>query len=260
MLHLSSTQNNQLKRLKSLQDKAKKRKLENAFVIEGKKEITHAIKGGYQMEALFFKEGSEFELTETNKPTTELFSVTPTLLERFCYRKTSSVIAIAQCKTHGFDQLIQKNDSPFILVAESPEKPGNIGALLRTADAMDVDFCVLIDPKTDLYNPNVIRSSVGCLFSVPIVTSSIKQAFDYFEQHKINVYSAALTKNAQTYTQFDYTQATAIAVGTEDKGLTSAFLDQKNTPIIIPMRGENDSLNVSVAAGIILAEVQRQRN
>ncbi len=212
------------------------------------------------MEALFFKEGCEFELTETNKPKTELYSVTPTLLERYCYRKTSSVIAIAQCKAHGFDQLIQKNDSPFILVAEAPEKPGNIGALLRTADAMGVDFFVLVNPKTDLYNPNVVRSSVGCLFSVAVVITTLEEAFAYFEQKGIRVYSAALTEKAIVYTKVDYTQPTAIAVGTEDKGLSPSFLEQKNTPIIIPMRGQNDSLNVSVAAGIVLAEVQRQRN
>ena len=145
-------------------------------------------------------------------------------------------------------------------MAEAPEKPGNIGALLRTADAMGVDSFIIVDAKTDLYNPNVVRSSVGCLFSVPVITTSLKEVFDFFHHNNIQLYSAALTKNAKTYTAYDFTGPTAIAVGTESEGLSPAWLAHKSTPIIIPMLGQNDSLNVSVAAGIILAEVQRQRN
>ena len=145
-------------------------------------------------------------------------------------------------------------------MAEAPEKPGNIGALLRTADAMGVDCFIIVDAKTDLYNPNVVRSSVGCVFSVPIITSTLTEAFNFFHQNNIQLYSAALTKIAKTYTAFDFTGPTAIAVGTESEGLSPTWLAQKSTPIIIPMMGHNDSLNVSVAAGIILAEVQRQRN
>jgi TrmH family RNA methyltransferase len=145
-------------------------------------------------------------------------------------------------------------------VAEAPEKPGNIGALLRTADAMGVDCFIIVDAKTDLYNPNVVRSSVGCVFSVPIITSTLTEAFNFFHQNNIQLYSAALTKIAETYTAYDFTGPTAIAVGTESEGLSPTWLSQKSTPIIIPMLGHNDSLNVSVAAGIILAEVQRQRN
>ena len=101
---------------------------------------------------------------------------------------------------------------------------------------------------------------MGCLFSVPVVTTSLTEAFDYFHYNNIQLYSAALTKNAKTYTAFDFKGPTAIAVGTESDGLSPAWLAEKSTPIIIPMLGQNDSLNVSVAAGIILAEVQRQRN
>ena len=261
MLHLSSPQNNQLKRLKVLQEKAKKRKSENAFVIEGIKEIEHAINGGYQLETVFVKEEEPIvDLSNKISVDTDIISVSSALFERYCYRKTSKAIAIAQCKEHHLDTFKTKGENPFILVAEAPEKPGNIGALLRTADAMGVDCFMIVDAKTDLYNPNVIRSSVGCIFSVPVVTATLEQAFEFLAQNKINVYSAALTEQAQVYTNFDLTQPTAIAVGTESEGLSSTWLAQKSTPIIIPMLGQNDSLNVSVAAGIILAEVQRQRN
>ena len=260
MLHLSSAQNNHLKRLKALQEKAKKRRLENAFVIEGLKEIEHAINGGYQLETVFVKEDLASDLSDKISVDTDMISVSSALFERYCYRKTSKAIAIAQCKSHGFDTFQHPSKKPFILIAEAPEKPGNIGALLRTADAMGVDCFLIVDAKTDLYNPNVIRSSVGCIFSVPIVTATLEESFQFLEQNKINVYSAALTETAKAYTQFDFTHPTAIAVGTESDGLSEAWLKQKSTNIIIPMLGQNDSLNVSVAAGIILAEVQRQRN
>lgn len=260
MLHLSSAQNNHLKRLKALQEKAKKRKLENAFVIEGIKEIEHAINGGYQLETVFIKEDLASDLSNKISVDTEMISVSSALFERYCYRKTSKAIAIAKCKKHHLATFKTKGENPFILVAEAPEKPGNIGALLRTADAMGVDCFMIVDAKTDLYNPNVIRSSVGCIFSVPVVTATLEEAFEFLAQNKINVYSAALTQTAQSYTQYDYTSPCAIAVGTESDGLSEAWLNQKSTKIIIPMLGQNDSLNVSVAAGIILAEVQRQRN
>ena len=259
MLYLSSAQNSQIKRLKALQAKAKTRKAENAFVIEGFKEITHAINGGYRIETLFLKEEEQLSYKNVTEDA-QTIAVSSSLFEQVCYRKTSKVIAIAQSKDHSLTTFRKKNKNPFILVAEAPEKPGNIGALLRTADAMGVDCFMLVDAKTDLYNPNVVRSSVGCLFSVPIVTTTLTEAFDFFHQNNIHLYSAALTKNAKTYTSIDFTGPTAIAVGTESDGLSPAWLAQKSTSIIIPMMGQNDSLNVSVAAGIILAEVQRQRN
>ena len=259
MLYLSSPQNSQIKRLKALQAKAKTRKAEKAFVIEGIKEIAHAVNGGYNIETIFLKEDDQQQLIKKIEGT-ETISVSSSLLEQICYRKTSKAIAIAKAKEHSLETFRSKSENPFILVAEAPEKPGNIGALLRTADAMGVDCFMIVDAKTDLYNPNVVRSSVGCLFSVPVVTTSLTEAFDFFHYNNIQLYSAALIKNAKTYTSFDYTGPTAIAVGTESDGLSSAWLAQKSTPIVIPMLGQNDSLNVSVAAGIILAEVRRQRN
>lgn len=259
MLYLSSPQNSQIKRLKALQAKAKTRKAEKAFVIEGIKEIAQAVNGGYNIETIFLKEDEQQPLINKIEGT-ETISVSSSLLEQICYRKTSKAIAVAKAKEHSLETFRSKSENPFILVAEAPEKPGNIGALLRTADAMGVDCFMIVDAKTDLYNPNVVRSSVGCLFSVPVVTTSLTEAFDFFRYNNIQLYSAALTKNAKTYTSFDFTGPTAIAVGTESDGLSSAWLAQKSTPIVIPMLGQNDSLNVSVAAGIILAEVRRQRN
>lgn len=260
MLLISSPQNAHFKRVKSLQEKARKRKEEQCFVIEGEKEILHAQAGGFELIQLYLKEGHQPDSSIKHSTKTEDIKMVSSLFERLCYRTTSTVLAIAKCKSHALATLKLPQENPLILIAESPEKPGNIGALLRTADAMAVDAVILAAPKTELYNPNVIRSSVGCLFSVPIAVTDRKELFHFLAQKEIPVYSAALAESSKPYTMFDYSKATAIAVGTEDTGLSPEWMMEKSTSIIIPMLGKNDSLNVSVAAGILLAEVQRQRN
>lgn len=260
MLLISSPQNPHIKRIKALQEKARKRKEEGAFVIEGEKEIRHALASNFQLEQLYFKEDAEVSVDLIHSAPKESISLSTLLFERLCYRASSKALAIAVCKSHSLETIQLPQHNPLILIAESPEKPGNIGALLRTADAMCVDAVFIAEPKTELYNPNAIRASVGCLFTVPIAIANRNEIFSYLEERNIPVYSAALVENAKAYTQIDFTPPTAIAVGTEDKGLSAEWLKKKSTPVIIPMRGKNDSLNVSVAAGILLAEVQRQRN
>lgn len=258
---LSSSKNPQIKRLKGLQEKAKKRKEEQLFCIEGEKEIRHAIAGDYAIDVIYLKEGHQDILDDPLFNHLDAVILEKSLFEQLCFRKnTTAVMALAQLKTHSIDELILPKTSPFLLIAEAPEKPGNIGALLRTADAMGVDAVLLANPKTDLYNPNVIRSSVGCLFSVPVAIGDIASIFSFLENHNIKTYSAALTKNAKIYTQIDFIGGIAIAVGTEDVGLSTQWLAQHTQQIYIPMLGKNDSLNVSVAAGILLAEACRQRN
>lgn len=258
---LSSSKNPQIKRLKGVQEKAKKRKEVQLFCIEGDKEIRHALAGGYTIEMLYPKEGHLDILNDPLFNSLNAITLEKSLFEQLCFRKnTSTVLALAKIKTHTIEELVLSKKQPLLLIAESPEKPGNIGALLRTADAMGVDAVLLANPKTDLYNPNVIRSSVGCLFSVPIAVGTISSVFSFLEQHNITTFSATLTKEAKNYTQIDFSGGVAIAVGTEDVGLSKQWLAQQSQQIYIPMMGKNDSLNVSVAAGILLAEACRQRN
>lgn len=132
------------------------------------------------LKPFFLKEGEEQHPLINKTEGIETITVSSSLLEQICYRKTSKAIAVAQAKEHGLETFRQKSENPFILVAEAPEKPGNIGALLRTADAMGVDCFIIVDAKTDLYNPNVVRSSVGCLFSVPVISTSLTEVFDFF--------------------------------------------------------------------------------
>src|SRR5690606_27298971 len=149
--------------------------------------------------------------------------------------------------------------SPLVLVAEAPEKPGNIGALLRTADAANVDAVIIANPKTDLYNPNIIRSSVGCLFTNHIATGTTSEIITFLKENNIDIYCAALQGSLDYHTQ-NFTNSSAIIVGTEATGLSDEWLEQSHQNIIIPMQGEIDSMNVSVAAGILIFEAKRQRN
>ena len=146
----------------------------------------------------------------------------------------------------------------MLLVAEAPEKPGNIGALLRTADAANIDAVIIANPKTDLYNPNIIRSSVGCVFTVPIATGSTTEVIDFLKAKGINSYCAALTAS-KPYYEVSFEKASAIVVGTEDQGLTEEWLTHSTQNIIIPMEGVIDSMNVSVAAAVLIFEAKRQR-
>jgi TrmH family RNA methyltransferase len=144
-------------------------------------------------------------------------------------------------------------------VAESPEKPGNIGAMLRTADAAGIDAVIIADPKTDLYNPNVVRSSVGGLFTNQIATGTSVEVIDFLKKNNIAIYCATL-QDSTPYFSPDYQQPTALVVGTEATGISQVWREVSDQNIIIPMQGALDSMNVSVAAAILLFEAKRQRN
>ena len=171
---------------------------------------------------------------------------------------TEGIVALAKAKNHDLSQLKIKNKNPLILVAEAPEKPGNIGALLRTADAANLDAVFIANPKTDLYNPNIIRSSVGCVFSRNIVMADTGTIISFFKENNIKIYCAALSASLP-YTEVDLTEPAAIVVGTEHSGLSNEWLSNSFQNIIIPMEGQIDSMNVSVSAAILIFEAKRQR-
>tara|TARA_B100000767_G_C19777511_1_gene543551 strand:- start:448 stop:1248 length:801 start_codon:yes stop_codon:yes gene_type:complete len=264
MKYISSAQNPQIKELKGLQEKVRKRAEKNQFVIEGLKELDYAIESGYQIEQIYV---TKTKLSKNTKKLVELmqnkniqiFELSDSLFESLCYRSTSEIIGVSQKKKHKLEDLNLK-ENPLILISETPEKPGNIGALARTVDAGRIDALIIIDPKTDLYNPNVIRSSVGCIFAIPIAISDQDEVFSFLESKKIKIYSATFSQKAKSYAAEKYTKPSAIAVGSEDKGLTKSWLERSENHIFIPMQGLNDSLNLSVAAGILLFEAVRQRN
>ncbi|MEY4433197.1 MAG: hypothetical protein RLZZ44_1331 [Bacteroidota bacterium] len=259
MKQISSVQNPFIKSLVLLQEKAKARKQTGSFLIEGQREISIAIKGGYQIETvLFLPEICTEKTAHQLAPNAELIEINKEVFQKLAYRDTTEgILAVAKTKSTQLSDLRLSNN-PLILVAEAPEKPGNIGALLRTADAAHLDAVIIANPKSDLYNPNIVRSSIGCLFTNQIATGSTTEIIAYLKEKNIAIYCATL-QNSNEYHLENYTTPTALVVGTEATGLTQEWREAAKQNIIIPMQGEIDSMNVSVAAAILIFEAKRQR-
>ncbi|EDP71870.1 putative rRNA methylase [Flavobacteriales bacterium ALC-1] len=259
---ISSPQNPLIKQLAQLKEKSRERKKSGLFLIEGKRELSLAIKGGYEIKTLLFFPDlfSESEAKAMSSYGIEIIEISKEVFQKLAHRDTTEgVIAVVKSKDHTLEALTLKSKNPLILVAEAPEKPGNIGAILRTADAASVDAVIIANPKSDLYNPNIIRSSVGCVFTTEIAMASSNDAILYLQKYNFNLFSAILQESEPYHTQ-DYTLPTAIVVGTEATGLTQAWRDAATQNISIPMHGVIDSMNVSVAAGILIFEAKRQRD
>ena len=260
MKQITSVQNPYIKSLLQLQDKAKVRKQTGTFIIEGKREILLAVTGGYKLETVLYM--PEFvdidDVCAYRLLGIEQIEISKDVYQKLAYRDTTEgIIAIAKVKSLSLKDL-KLSENPLILIAESLEKPGNVGAILRTADAANVDAVIIANPKSDLYNPNVVRSSVGCLFTNQIATGTTEEVIAFLKENNINFYSATLQNSTSYHTQ-DYTKPTALVVGTEATGLTQPWRDEATQNIIIPMQGEIDSMNVSVAAAVLLFEAKRQR-
>ncbi|MCF6182621.1 RNA methyltransferase [Lutibacter sp.] len=262
---ITSPQNSYIKELIQLKEKSRLRKKTATFLIEGLREISLALKGNYTIKTLLI-DVSIFDinlidsLLENKNDTVEIIEISKNVYKKLALRTTTEgILAVAKTKKLNLDSLTFKTKNPLILVAEAPEKPGNIGALLRTVDAAGLDAVLIANPKTDMYNPNIIRSSVGCIFTTQIATGSTSEIIQFLKDNNINMYGAALTASV-AYQTVNYTKPTAIIVGTEATGLTDEWLLNTTQNIIIPMKGEIDSMNVSVSAAIIIFEAIRQRN
>jgi TrmH family RNA methyltransferase len=243
-----------------LQEKSKARKQSGTFLIEGKREIELAIKGNYEIETfLFLPELISIEqFIKSSDSKIDVIEINKEVYQKLAYRDTTEgIIAVAKTKTLKLSDL-KLGKNPLILVAEAIEKPGNLGAMLRTADAANLDAVIIANPKTDFYNPNIVRSSVGCLFTNQIATGSTEEVIAFLKENSIAFYSATL-QNSTSYDTQDYTKPSALVVGTEATGLSQQWRDEATQNIIIPMQGEIDSMNVSVASAILLFEAKRQR-
>jgi len=262
--YIASPQNALIKKMMHLKEKKKERLKTGTFVLEGQRELEMAIDGEYDIVSIFFYPdlfslAEVVSLLESYDQEPEFIEISKEVYQKLAYReKTEGVMAIVKTKKHELNNLyLPKN--PLILVAEAPEKPGNIGALLRTADAANLDAVIIANPKSDLYNPNIIRSSIGCVFTVPLATANTSEIIDFLEARQISIFAAALSAKA-AYTKADYTGPTALVVGTESTGLSNEWLSKADAQIIIPMEGSIDSMNVSVSAAILIFEAKRQRN
>lgn len=259
---ITSLHNPLIREIISIKEKSRSRKKSGLFLIEGKQEIDLALQGGYTLDKLLYCEEiiDSKNLDKYKKSNAEIIKISPEVYDRLAYRgSTQGVLALGKSKNLSLEEISLSNKNPLLLVAEAPEKPGNIGALLRTADAAKVDAVLIANPKTDIYNPNSIRSSVGCIFTTQIATGTTQEILKFLKNNDIAVYCAALSAS-KPYHTIDYTCSAAIVVGTESTGLSDTWLAGSTQNIIIPMLGQINSLNVSVSAAIVIFEAKRQRN
>ena len=256
---ISSVQNPKVKRVLALQQKSSERRKEGVFVVEGQRELSHCIEAGFELDTVFvcpaLVDRQSFDRSKLTCPTNE---VTPNVYEKMAYRGgTEGVLALVKVRNIRLDDLSLSNN-PLVIVLESVEKPGNLGAILRSADAAAADAVIVCDPLTDVYNPNLIRSSIGAIFSVPCVACSSEECIRFLKSRGIRILTAQL-QDSHLYYDTDMRCSTAIVMGTESTGLTEQWRQAADAHIRIPMLGQLDSLNVSVSAAILLFEAVRQR-
>mgnify|MGYP004522399433 CR=1 FL=1 len=252
---LSSTSNPKIKRLVALQQKASERRASSLFVVEGRRELSRCLEAGYEPDTIFICP----EIAgQPPLPGCRICEVSREVYAKIaCRESTEGIIAEIKAVSHGLDSL-KLSALPLIAVLESVEKPGNIGAVLRTCDAAGVDALIVCDPKADMYNPNLIRASLGAAFTVQSVTCSSSEAIAFLKARKIQILTAQL-QDSSAYYDCDMRGPTAIVMGTESTGLSTQWREAADAHIMIPMLGKVDSLNVSVSAAILLYESIRQR-
>ncbi|MBI5273025.1 MAG: RNA methyltransferase [Chlamydiia bacterium] len=260
MTDITSLQNPKIKEASSLRDR-RDRNMTGLFLIEGYRELKRAVDAGWKIETCFYC--PEFFLGENEKALIDRvggasYSCAPQVFEKLSYRdRPDGMIAIAKQVHHGLQDLHLKK-TPFLLIAERIEKPGNLGTILRSADAAGVDAVIVCDPTTDIYNPNVVRASVGTLFTLPVIEATSQETALFLKEKGISIVAA--TPHAELeFTQADFKVPLAIAMGTEQYGLTETWMKGAGVWVRIPMFGVADSLNVASATTLLLYEVVRQR-
>lgn len=256
-MDITSLQNPRVKHIVKLRDDKRQRKQDGLMLVEGYDEIQLALSAGHKPQTLLC--ASELVSRQIDIAEAENITVNRAVFEKMSYRDNpDGWLAVFPIPQTSLDNLTL-SESPLVVVAESVEKPGNLGAILRTADAAHVDALLICDPRVDVWNPNVVRASRGAVFSVPLVECDNPSALALLNARKIRVLAA--TPSAETlYFDTDMHGPLAIAVGTEDEGLTDFWMSHAEVKIKIPMMGRVNSLNVSVSTALILYEAVRQRS
>lgn len=262
-LTIESPQNPRVKTAVKLR-KSKVRKELKQTLVEGFREICRAFESDWKFTELYFCPELYLSVDEDQlvdrirKSGVPVFRCSESAFRKMSYRDTpDGMMALSPLVGKTLDEL-DLPENPLILIAEDLEKPGNLGTILRTADATGVDAVIACDHKTDLNNPNVIRASIGTIFFMPVAEATSQETFIWLKEKKIQSL-AAVPGAGQEYTDVNMLGGTAIVVGAEDEGLTDAWKNEADKKVGIPMLGKNDSLNVSTAAAIMLYEAVRQR-
>lgn len=259
---ITSAQNPKIKNVVLLIEKSSERRRQQLIVVEGAREIGLALQAGVSAQSIFyypeiFSEESNDILDTLSSKGCSLYEVGKNIFDKIAFRENSDGLILLATPTLLGLANIKLSENPLVIILESVEKPGNLGAVLRTADAANADAVIVCDPKTDFYNPNAIRSSVGCVFTCQIAAASSTEVMEWLLAHQIQPYSAALTAE-KLYHETDLTKSTALVFGTEADGLTDFWLREAQQ-IKIPMSGKIDSLNLSNSVAIMVFEAKRQR-
>lgn len=268
---ITSLQNPKIKHLVALQQKSSERRKTGLFVVEGQRELMHCIAAGLTIENIYYcptllyaadredlhRSNSDVNVEELLSTSAITYKVSETVYNKIAYRGGTEGI-IAEVRPHSLTLENLPTDGLY-MVLESVEKPGNLGAILRSADAAGVTAVIVCDPRTDLYNPNLIRSSTGAIFTVPTVACTSEECITWLKDNGITILTAQLQDSKLYYDTDMCGHPTAIVMGTEATGLTPQWRKAADAHIRIPMLGHLDSLNVSVSAAILLYEAVRQR-
>ena len=254
---ITSIENKRLKDLIKLSKKSKFRNKTNLFIIEGLKEINTSIENHYSIESLFY-DPTIIELKKINIPiNTEVIEVSNKIYKKISFRSsTEGIIAVAKRKNYTKEK-IKINNKKVVLILDGIEKPGNIGAILRTSQASNVDTIIITNKKCDIHNPNVIRSSVGSFFKTKIIYLENNEALEFLKKNKFKIYASSLNAD-KIYSKENYNFPIALVFGSENEGISKFWEENSDIKIKIPMDNDIDSLNVSVSCAIILYEINRQ--
>lgn len=260
---ITSLTNPRVKAAVRLRDR-REREATGLTIIDGAREILRALDAGVRVQTAFIAPGllrTEDALSVDARlhGWPAAIEVSPAVLAKVAYGdRSDGIVAIVEAPVRTLDDLGLPDD-PLILVIEGVEKPGNLGAVLRTADAAGAHAVIAADPRTDLFNPNAIRASIGTIFSLPIAAAATTEVLAWLATREIRTIAAVVGADRQ-YTEVDLAGPLAIALGSEADGLSDAWRGTSITPIAIPMHGIADSLNVSIAAAVVLFEAVRQRS
>lgn len=262
-VEITSARNERIKAIEKL-FRRRERDRRGLFVVEGLREIEHALRGGVEIQEVFVcpsvseRQENEHIVSLLAQARIPLVKVSRSVFSKIAYREDSGgLIAIARAAPKGLSSMPVTN-CPLYLVAERVEKPGNLGAIFRSADGAGATGVIIAEPATDIYNPNAIRASLGTIFTVPVALARASDAMRWLKKNRIRI--VATSPRAELlYTDADLAQPTAIIVGSEDRGLGKIWMESCDLGVRIPMMGRSDSLNVSAAATILLYEALRQR-
>lgn len=261
-MEITSTANPRVKELVLLGEKSRYRRERGLFTVEGRREAAACLEGGFTPRTVYYcpqiiSAGEVDALFGT--AAVETVAISDNVYSKIAYRGTTEgLVAVFEAKERGLKDIRLAGEAPFVIVLESVEKPGNLGAVLRTADASGAAAVIVCDPLTDLYNPNLIRASIGGIFTVPVAACASQEAYEWLHGAGFQILTAQL-QDSSPYYDIDFKRPTAVVFGTEATGLTDFWRERSDRRIIIPMLGKLDSLNVSTSVAVLSYEAVRQK-